>query len=127
MSSAMEYRVKGVGGGGWGGGFNIISLSLCFSAAWRLTLMHWKDVVLTAHQHIHVRSLLAQESSGLRIIHSEKWKWVCSAVLLISGFEKKMKSWPKGSEMTMKLEKKGKNCMGVLTVKRLHIRKSLNV
>lgn len=34
---------------------------------------------------------LAQESSGLRIIHSEKmkWKWVCSAVLLISGFEKK--------------------------------------
>lgn len=53
--------------------------------------MHWKDVVLTAHQHIHVQSALAQESSGLRIIHSEKLKkkWVCSAVLLISGFQKK--------------------------------------
>lgn len=89
-SSALEDRVRG----GWveGGevkGFDIISLSSCFSAAWRLTLMHWRDAVLTAHQHIHVRSLLAQESSGLRIIHSEKlkWKWVCSAVLLISGFE----------------------------------------
>lgn len=55
--------------------------------------MHWKDVVLTAHQHIHVRSPLAQESSGLRVIHSEKWKWkwVCSAVLLISAFKEKSK------------------------------------
>lgn len=52
--------------------------------------MHWKDVVLTAHQHIHVRSPLGSRIF-LRIIHSEKmkWKWVCSAVLLISGFEKK--------------------------------------
>lgn len=60
--------------------------------------MHWKDVVLTAHQHIHVRSPLAQESSGLRIIHSKKlkWKWVCSAVLLISGFEKKNEVMAKG-------------------------------
>lgn len=72
-------------------GFDISSLISCFSAAWRLTLMHWKDVVLTAHQHIHVRSPLARESSGLRIIHSKKlkWKWVCSAVLLISGFGEK--------------------------------------
>ena len=53
--------------------------------------MQWKDVVLTAHQHIHVQSPLAQESSRPRIIHSQKlkWKWVCSAALLISGFEKK--------------------------------------
>lgn len=53
--------------------------------------MHWKDAALTAHQHIHVQSALAQESSGRRIIHSEKWKWkwARSAVLLISGFEKK--------------------------------------
>lgn len=72
MSSAL-----GDGGGGWAGegrGFDILSLISCFSAAWRLTLMHWKDVVLTAHQHIRVRSPLAQESSGLRVIHSEKMK-----------------------------------------------------
>lgn len=77
--------------------------------------MHWKDVVLTAHQHIRVRSPLAQDSSGLKIIHSEKlkWKWVCSAVLLISGFEKKkMKSCPKGSEMTMKPKEDGKKPHG---------------
>ncbi len=71
--------------------FDILSLISCFGAAYRLTIMHWKDVMLTAHQHIHVRSPLAQESPALRIIHSEKmkWMWVCSAVLLISGFEKK--------------------------------------
>lgn len=91
MSSALE---DGLVGGWWGlevRGFDISSLISCFTAAWRLTLMHWKDVVLTAHHHIHVQSPLAQESSGLRIIHSEKlkWKWVCSAVLLISGLEKK--------------------------------------
>lgn len=95
--------------------------------------MHWKDVVLTAHQHIHVRSPLAQDSSGLKIIHSEKlkWKWVCSAVLLISGFEKKkMKSCPKGSEMTMKPKEDGKKTAWVwdfLTVKDCTFSKSLNV
>lgn len=86
MSSALE--------GGWGGkvrGFDILSLISCPTTARRLTLMHWKDAVLTAHQHIHVQSPLAQEPSGLRIIHSEKmeWKWVCSPVFLISGSEKK--------------------------------------
>ena len=80
--------------GVWGGevgGFDISSLISCFTAAWRLTLMHWKYMVLTAHHHIHVQSPLAQESSGLRIIHSEKlkWKWECSAVLLISGLGEK--------------------------------------
>lgn len=93
MSSALEDRQKGGVGavGGGGRGFDVLSLISCFGSACRLTLMHWKDVVLTAHQHIHVRSPLAQESSGLGIIHSEKmkWKWVCSAVLLISGFEEK--------------------------------------
>lgn len=77
--------------------------------------MHWKDVVLTAHQHIHVQSALAQGSSGLRIIHSEKLKKrVCLAVTLISGFQKKIKLLLKGSEMTMK----GKNVWA--------LRKSLN-
>lgn len=50
MSSALEDRV----GGGELKGFDISSLISCFSVAWRLTLMHRKDVVLTAHQHIHV-------------------------------------------------------------------------
>lgn len=60
--------------------------------------MHWKDVVLTAHQHIRVRSPLAQESSGLRVIHSEKMKckWVCPAVLRVSHFEKENKAMAKG-------------------------------
>lgn len=59
-------------GGGEVRGFDILSLISCFSAAWRLTLMHWKDVVLTAHQHIHVRSPL-----GSRIFRPENnpfWK-----------------------------------------------------
>lgn len=113
MSSALEDW-EGAGGSEVRG-FDIVSLISCFSAAWRLTLMHWKDVVLTAHQHIHVRSPLAQESSGLRIIHSErmKWKWVCPTVLPISHLRRKIKSWPKGLEMTMKPEEKGKNCMGL--------------
>lgn len=66
----------------WVGGVDILSLISCFSAAWRLTLMHCKDAALTARQHIHVRSALAQESYGLRIIHSEKmkWEWACPAV-----------------------------------------------
>ena len=59
-------------GGGEVRGFDILSLISCFSAAWRLTLMHWQDVVLTAHQHIHVRSPL-----GSRIFRPENnpfWK-----------------------------------------------------
>lgn len=90
--------MDGLGRGGDGGRFDILSLISCFSAAWRLTLMHWKDVVLTAHQHIRVRSPLAQESSGLRVIHSEKMKckWVCPAVLRVSHFEKENKVMAKG-------------------------------
>ena len=79
--------------------------------------MHRKDVALTAHQHIHVRSLLAQESSGLRVIHCEelKWKWVCSAVLLISGFEERNEVMAKriGNDNETGGEKGGKNCTGV--------------
>lgn len=91
--------------------------------------MHWKDVVLTAHQHIHVRSSLAQESSRVKMIHSEKlkWKWVCSAVLLISGFEEKNEVMAKRT-MTMKLEEDGKKCMGTedfLAVKDYTFRKPL--
>lgn len=77
---ALEERSEDGAGVGWG--FDILSLISCFSAAWRLTLMHCKDAALTARQHIHVRSALAQESSGLRVIHSEKmkWEWACLAV-----------------------------------------------
>lgn len=71
--------------------FDILSLISCFSAAWRLTLMRWKDAALTAHQHIRVQSPLAQDSSGLGIIHSEKmkWRWACPTALLVSHPEKK--------------------------------------
>lgn len=96
--SGRRWGWMGWGRGGDGGGFDILSLISCFSAAWRLTLMHWKDGVLTAHQHIRVRSPLAQESSGLRVIHSEKMKckWVCPAVLRVSHFEKENKVMAKG-------------------------------
>lgn len=89
MSCAQEDKV------GWGGGevrgFDISSLILCFTEAWRLTLMHRRDTVLTAHRRTPVPSPLDQKSSRVGIIHSEKlkWRWVCSAVLLIIGFEKK--------------------------------------
>lgn len=71
--------------------FDILSLISCFSAARRLTLMRWKDAALTAHQHIRVQSPLAQDSSGLGIIHSEKmkWRWACLTALLVSHLEKK--------------------------------------
>lgn len=71
--------------------FDILSLISCFSAAWRLTLMRWKDAALTAHQHIPVQSPLAQDSSGLGIIHSEKmkWRWACLTALLVSHREEK--------------------------------------
>lgn len=71
--------------------FDILSLISCFSAAWRLTLMRWKDAALTAHQHIGVQSPLAQDSSALGIIHSEKmkWRWACPTALLLSHLEKK--------------------------------------
>lgn len=42
---------------------------------------------------------LAQKSSRLKIIHSEKlkwWKWLCSAVHLISTFKKKNEVMAKG-------------------------------
>jgi len=87
MSSALEDMVYG---GDEVRGFDIVSLSSCVIEAWRMTLMRWKDMLLTAHQHIHVRSLLAQESSGLRISHSEKlkrtWAFFSLAVLLVNGF-----------------------------------------
>lgn len=81
------------------GGFDILSLISCFSAAWRLTLMHCKDAALTARQHIRVRSALAQESSGLRVIHSEKmkWEWACPPAPRTSRREKReIKAQPVG-------------------------------
>lgn len=130
MSSALRDWVGG--GGGEVRGFDILSLISCFSAAWRLTLMHWKDVVLTAHQHIHVQSPLAQESSGLRIIHSEKmeWKWVCPAVLLISHFEKKNEVMAKGIGNDNKTGGEGRKtawAWDFFTVKDCTFRKPLNV
>lgn len=71
--------------------FDILSLISCFSAAWRLTLMRWKDAALTAHRRIRVQSPLAQDSSRLGIIHSEKmkWRWACPTAPLVSHLEKK--------------------------------------
>lgn len=89
-------------GGAGGRGFDILSLISCFSAAWRLTLMHCKDAALTAWQHIHVRSALAQESSGLRVIHSEemKWEWACPAAPRTSRWEiREIKRQPGGETM----------------------------
>lgn len=40
--------------------------SLCISASWRLTLMHRKDTVLTAHHHIHVQLI-----TGSGIVQTE--------------------------------------------------------
>lgn len=54
------------------GGFDISSLISCFTAAWRLTLMHGKDVALTAHQHIHVQS--PPYSKILRTENNPFWK-----------------------------------------------------
>lgn len=88
------------GGVGWG--FDILSLISCFSAAWRLTLMHCKDAALTARQHIHVQSALAQESCGLRVIHSEKmkWEWACPAAPRTSRREiREIKPQPGGETM----------------------------
>lgn len=78
---------------------------------------------------------LAQESSGLRIIHSEKmkWKWVCSAVLLISGFEKKNEVMAKriGNDNETGGERGGEKLHGrgiSLQLKTTHSgKKSLNV
>lgn len=98
-----EALVGRIGGGvGLGWGFDILSLISCFSAAWRLTLMHCKDAALTARQHIHVRSALAQESCGLRVIHSEKmkWEWACPAAPRTSRREiREIKPQPGGETM----------------------------
>lgn len=92
----------GCGGGGEGAGGvggDILSLISCFSAAWRLTLMHCKDAALTARQHIHVRSALAQESTGLRGIHSEKMKWEWAAPRTSRWEMREIKPQPGGGTM----------------------------